>query len=241
MGGAPAAPHEGGRMKRPFRASLLLGVAMAVTSALSVALTPSPKAMAERAAFSLDGMIPVRFGSWQVDPGIVPLTPNPEQQGALERIYDQTLSRTYVDAAGRRVMLSIAYGGDQSKALQLHLPEVCYVAQGFQLVRDGSDRLATRYGVLPVQRLVARQQERNEPITYWITIGEHATRSGIEQKLRRLAYGLSGEIPDGMLVRVSSITNDEAGAWRLQDRFIAELLGALGAPERVRLIGSSRS
>ncbi|MBD8531269.1 MULTISPECIES: exosortase-associated protein EpsI, B-type [unclassified Massilia] len=225
-------------MNRRFLSSLLLGVAMAVASALSIALMPSPKAVAAQAAFSLEAMIPARFGAWRIDPHIIPLTPNPEQQGVLEKIYDQTLSRTYVDAAGRRVMLSIAYGGDQSKALQLHLPEVCYVAQGFELLRDGSDRLATRFGVLPVQRLVARQQERNEPITYWITIGEHATRSGIEQKLRRLAYGLSGEIPDGMLVRVSSISNDEPAAWRVQDRFIAELLAALGAPDRTRLIGS---
>ncbi|MEN3276833.1 MAG: hypothetical protein V7631_2623 [Massilia sp.] len=224
-------------MKRPFRANLLLGVAMAVTSALTVALTPSPKAMAERAAFSLDGMIPVRFGSWQVDPGIVPLTPNPEQQGALERIYDQTLSRTYVDAAGRRVMLSIAYGGDQSRALQLHLPEVCYVAQGFHLVSDDSGQIATPYGTLPVERLVARQGDRNEPITYWITIGDRATRSGIEQKLRRLAHGLSGDIPDGMLVRLSSITTDEPGAWRLHERFATELLAAVDAAGRTRLIG----
>jgi EpsI family protein len=225
-------------MKRPSLASLALGVAMAATSALTVALTPSPKVAQAQAAFSLEAMIPARFGTWRIDPHIVPLTPNPEQQGVLEKIYDQTLSRTYVDGAGRRVMLSIAYGGDQSKALQLHLPEVCYVAQGFQIVREGSDRLASPYGLLPVQRLVARQQQRNEPITYWITIGEHATRSGIEQKLRRLAYGLSGEIPDGMLVRVSSISNDEPGAWRVQDRFIADLLAALGGAERVRLIGS---
>jgi EpsI family protein len=135
-------------------------------------------------------------------------------------------------------MLSIAYGGDQSKALQLHLPEVCYVAQGFQLVSDGAGSLATPYGALPVKRLVARQQQRNEPITYWITIGDKATRSGIEQKLRRLAYGLSGEIPDGMLVRVSSIGTDAAGAYALQDRFVAELLAALDARDRARLIGA---
>jgi EpsI family protein len=233
--------HMSAHMSRHLLASVALGAAMVCSSALTGALTPSPKTAQAQAAFSLEAMIPSQFGAWRIDPDIVPLTPNPEQQGVLNKIYDQTLSRTYVDGAGRRVMLSIAYGGDQSKALQLHLPEVCYVAQGFQLVRDGSDRLATAFGVLPVQRLVARQQSRNEPITYWITIGEHATRSGIEQKLRRLAYGLSGEIPDGMLVRVSSITNDESGAWRLQDRFIAELLGSLDAAGRARLIGTGRS
>lgn len=169
----------------------------------------------------------------------MPLTPSPDQQGALARIYDQTLSRTYVDPAGRRVMLSIAYGGEQSRALQLHLPEVCYVAQGFQVAGEGSGELATRFGALPVQRLVASQGERNEPITYWITIGDRATRSGIEQKLRRLAYGLSGQIPDGMLVRISSITTDEPGAWRLHDRFAADLLDSLDAAGRKRLIGAA--
>lgn len=225
-------------MNRRLGASLVLGLAMTAASALTLALTPSPGAMAAQAAFSLDAMIPARFGSWRIDPSIVPLTANPEQQGALERIYDQTLSRTYVDDAGRRVMLSIAYGGDQSRALQLHLPEVCYVAQGFQVADEAVGQLATRFGALPVQRLVASQGDRNEPITYWITIGDRATRSGIEQKLRRLAYGLSGQIPDGMLVRISSITLDAPGAWRLHDRFAADLLDALAPPGRKRLIGA---
>jgi len=228
-------------MKRRFPASLAslaLGLAMAGTSALTGALTPGVKLAQGQAPFQLEAMIPQRFGAWQLDPSVVPLTPDPEQQGMLKKLYDQTLSRTYIDGDGRRVMLSIAYGGDQSKALQLHLPEVCYVAQGFQLVRDGSGSLATRYGALPVKRLVARQQGRNEPITYWITIGDKATRSGIEQKLRRLAYGLSGEIPDGMLVRVSSITTDESAAYALQDRFVADMLASLDAASRARLIGA---
>ena len=226
-------------MNRRLGASLVLGIVMAATSALTVALTPSPKAMAAKAAFSLEAMVPARFGSWQIDPTIVPLTPNPEQQGALEKIYDQTLSRTYVDNTGRRVMLSIAYGGDQSRALQLHLPEVCYVAQGFQVAGGSEGQMATRFGAVPVQRLVASLGDRNEPITYWITIGDRTTHSGIEQKLRRLAYGLSGQIPDGMLVRISNITLDAPGAWRLHDRFAAELLDAIGTPERTRLIGTA--
>lgn len=226
-------------MNRRFLASLVLGLGMAGTSALTGALTPGVRLAQGQAPFQLETMIPQRFGAWQLDPSVVPLTPDPEQQGMLKKLYDQTLSRTYIDAAGRRVMLSIAYGGDQSKALQLHLPEVCYVAQGFQLVRDGAGSLATQYGALPVKRLVARQGQRNEPITYWITIGDKATRSGIEQKLRRLAYGLSGEIPDGMLVRVSSIGMDDTRAYALQDQFVAEMLAGLDAPSRARLIGSS--
>jgi EpsI family protein len=224
--------------RRHLAISIVLGLAMAATSALTGALTPAPRAPLPHERFSLEQMIPQRFGAWTIDPSVVPLQPDPEQQGVLAKIYDQTLSRTYVDAYGQRVMLSIAYGGDQSRALQLHLPEVCYVAQGFELLEDSEGLLPTRHGRLPVKRLVARLGERNEPITYWITIGDKATKAGIQQKLRRLAYGLAGEIPDGMLVRVSTIGADRHAAWRVQDRFVVDLLAALAPQERAHLIGA---
>ncbi|MDK6077359.1 exosortase-associated protein EpsI, B-type [Massilia varians] len=225
-------------MNRRFAISVVLGLAMAGTSALTGALTPKPRVLQPHEQFSLEQMIPQRFGDWRIDPSVVPLAPDPEQQSMLEKIYDQTLSRTYINSQGQRVMLSIAYGGDQSKALQLHLPEVCYVAQGFQMQKDAEDNLTTRFGELPVKRLVARLHERNEPITYWITIGEHASRAGIQQKLHRLAYGLSGEIPDGMLVRVSTIQSNETQAYGVQDRFVAEMLGVMAPRDRTRLLGS---
>jgi EpsI family protein len=226
-------------MNRRFAASLVLGLAMAGTSALTGALTPKVKVAAAQQSFSLEQMIPASFAGWTLDASIVPLKPDPERQTMIEKLYDQTLSRTYVNSRGERVMLSIAYGGDQSKALQLHLPEVCYVAQGFQMVRSGDGQLATRFGELPVKRLVARQNERNEPITYWITIGDKAVMSGIEQKMQRLAYGLSGKIPDGMLVRVSTIQASAADAWRVQDRFVTEMLDVLAPKDRARLLGAA--
>jgi EpsI family protein len=136
-------------------------------------------------------------------------------------------------------MLSIAYGGDQSKQLQLHLPEVCYVAQGFDMVKDRRDELATGFGKVPVKRLVARLNSRNEPITYWITIGDKAVRSGLDQKMQRFVYGLSGRIPDGMLVRVSTIDTDEAGAYKVQDHFVEQMLVALDPHARTRLMGAA--
>lgn len=226
-------------MRRRFAASAVLGLAMAATSALTGALTPTQKLAQAQAPFRLEAMIPASFADWTVDASIVPLKVDPERQSVLEKIYDQTLSRTYVNRAGERVMLSIAYGGDQSRALQLHLPEVCYVAQGFDMLKVGEGALATRFGALPVKRLVARQNSRIEPITYWITVGDKAMQSSFQRKLQRLAYGLSGKIPDGMLVRVSTIQADEQGAYRLQDRFVGQMLDALDRQARVRLLGAS--
>jgi EpsI family protein len=237
--GDPAPLCEGAVMNRRFASSAVLGLAMAGTSALTGALTPTVRLSQAQAAFSLAHMIPARFADWTVDASVVPLQPDPERQSVLEKIYDQTLSRTYINSAGERVMLSIAYGGDQSRALQVHLPEVCYVAQGFDMLKVGEGALATRFGQVPVKRLVARQDSRNEPITYWITVGDKAINSSFEQKLQRLAYGLSGKIPDGMLVRVSTIQTDAQRAYQLQDRFVGQLLDALDPGGRVRLLGAA--
>ena len=225
-------------MTRGLAASMMLGLAMAATSALTGALTPTVKLSQMQAQFKLETMIPAAFSDWSVDATVVPVQVDPQRQSVLEKIYDQTLSRTYINKAGDRVMLSIAYGGDQSRALQLHLPEVCYAAQGFDMLKSGEGALATRFGALSVRRLVAKQNSRVEPITYWITVGDKAVKSSFERKLQRLAYGLSGKIPDGMLVRVSTIQADEPGAYRLQDRFVGQMLDVLDGKDRVRLLGT---
>lgn len=226
-------------MNRRILASVVLGAAMVCASALTGALTPTVRLAEQQGQFKLETMIPAAFGQWQVDASIVPLQADPEQQELLEKIYDQTLSRTYVDRDGQRVMLSIAYGGDQSRALQIHLPEVCYVAQGFDMLDSRNDILDTGHGMVPVKRLVAKQNARNEPITYWITVGDKAIKSGIEQKMQRFAYGLSGKIPDGMLVRVSTIGPDAASAYQVQDRFIKDMLAVVGGRDRIRLMGAA--
>ncbi|MFS2015741.1 exosortase-associated protein EpsI, B-type [Massilia sp. CT11-108] len=226
-------------MNRRFMASVVLGVAMAGTSALTGALTPKQKVAAVQERFDLEAMIPKRFGNWTVDNTVVPLTPDETQKELIATLYDQTLARTYVNDGGQRVMLSIAYGGDQSKQLQLHLPEVCYVAQGFDMVQDHKAELATHYGSVPVKRLVARQNARNEPITYWVTVGDKAVMSGLGQKYQRFLYGLTGKIPDGMLVRVSTIEADEHSAYRVQDRFVNQMLDAMSPHDRIKLLGAA--
>jgi EpsI family protein len=232
-------PAQGGDVNRKLLASIILGVAMVGTSALTGALTPTQRVAAVQDRFTLDAMIPKRFAGWTVDESIAPLTPDATQKELIAALYDQTLARTYVNAAGQRVMLSIAYGGDQSKQLQLHLPEVCYTAQGFQMVDNRPGQLPTQYGSVPVKRLVARQNARNEPITYWVTIGDRAVMSGLGQKYQRFLYGLSGKIPDGMLVRVSTIEPDKNAAYRVQDDFVNQMMDALSPKDRTRLLGAA--
>ncbi|MDO8894767.1 exosortase-associated protein EpsI, B-type [Nitrosomonas sp.] len=225
-------------MKKSLVTSIILGVMMASSGALTVALTPTNKIADLQEKIDLEIMIPSKFGDWKIDESIIPLQVDAETQAMLDKIYNQTLSRTYVNSLGERVMLSVAYGGDQSDNLAVHKPEVCYYAQGFEIMKTYAGELLTQYGKLPIKRLMAVKGNRNEPITYWVTVGNKAVLPGIEEKLQQLRYGLTGSVPDGMLVRVSSIDSDKDKAYQLQNIFIQDLLLTVDVKERTRLIGT---
>lgn len=220
-----------------YKVPLVLCILMLMSASLAVVATPTHRLAEKGGKVNLEAIVPTSFGGWKLDPSIIPVQVSPDVQAKLDKIYDQTLARTYVNGIGQRIMLSIAYGGDQSDAMQVHRPEICYAAQGFQIIRDGFGTLVTDYGTLPVKRLFATMGRRQEPITYWITIGDRPTYAGIRQKLTQLAYGLSGTIPDGMLVRVSSLDSNEEQAYKVQDDFVRSLLAAIDDRDRTRFTG----
>jgi len=211
---------------------------MVSSVALTMVITPTVKDADLRDKIDLEIIIPSTFGEWQIDKSIVPLQVDPRTQANLDKIYNQTLARTYVNSQGKRIMLSVAYGGDQSDNLSVHKPEVCYLAQGFEVTKAVAGELLTQYGALPVRRLLAVQGNRNEPITYWIVVGDKAVLSGLNEKLQQLRYGLNGSIPDGMLVRVSTIDPDKSQAYRIQEIFIQDMLTAIETKDLVRLTGT---
>ena len=219
-----------------WRAVVVLALML---SALAVAHAWRPtRHLADmRAKVDLEAVFPKQFGDWRIDDAIPVQLIAPDLQAVLDKIYNQVLSRTYVNANGDRVMLSVAYGGDQSDATRTHRPEVCYPAQGFQIMSGSSVSLDLGAQQLPVRQLVARQGGRNEPITYWITVGERVTTTGTQQKLAQLSYSTRGLIPDGMLVRVSTIDTDAARGFQVQQGFIEQLGQALPGAQRSLVIG----
>lgn len=219
-------------------APIIIGLLMVASSGLALKLKPEQRLADQEPAVKLEEVIPKQFGAWHLDTSIVPVNPSPDVKSRLDAIYSQTLARSYADGAGHRIMLSIAYGADQSgDGSQVHRPEFCYTAQGFQILSNRIGDMLTPFGQLPVRRLLAVQGPRNEPITYWITIGDKATLPGLSRKIQQIAYGLTGKVPDGMLVRVSSIDNNTEEAYRVQERFIADMLAGMDPSTRVRVAG----
>lgn len=222
---------------------LVIGIFMFAAAGMALALKPTHKVADGRPKVDLEVLIPQAFGDWKIDETIVPLIADPELQAKLDKIYNQTLTRTYINSKGERIMLSIAYGGDQSDSMAVHKPEVCYPAQGFQILkRPVVSNFSIDSGAsIPVKRLVATQGARIEPITYWTTVGDKVAVNGWKWKLQQMTYGLTGKIPDGLLFRISSIQADEANAYQLQDEFTRELLHAMSPGGRQRIIGNPSS
>ena len=114
----------------------------------------------------------------------------------------------------------------QSEATRAHRPEVCYAAQGLQIAGSRDAVFSTATHSVRVRHL-ARLGDRIEPISYWITVGDKVTISGTEQKVEQLSYSVRGVIPDGMLVRVSSIEPDTSQAYALHQAFVSAMTRAL--------------
>jgi EpsI family protein len=217
-------------------AALALMFAAAIAAAV---LTPRHYLAEERGAHvDLEHALPAAFGDWQLDERTPIAVVNPQSTELLSRLYEQTLSRVYVDRNGRAVMLAIAYGSDQRDGLALHYPEVCYPAQGHDVTSNHVGAIALPGGQIPVRRLETNfRGGRFEPVTYWTMLGDKLILGGVRKKLVELHYGLRGEIPDGLLFRVSSIGADSPDQFALQDRFVKDLLAAINPEYRLRLAG----
>jgi EpsI family protein len=223
----------------PLRRAIVLGAAMAAVSAGATIVMPKPQVTSSSQIPDVDAMLPAQFGRWSIDATMLPLTVSPDVAKMLSTIYDRTVSRTYVNDRGERIMLSVAYGANQSRALQLHKPEVCYVAQGFRISDVHTGQWQAGGLVIPTMHMVGAMGPRIEPVTYWLRIGEDIARGWLEQNRVRLKYGTRGMIPDGVLFRISNITSDTRAGFELQRQFVDELLGAMKPEARVFFVGAA--
>lgn len=207
-----------------------------MAAGMSMVLRPTHRVADDGQKIDLETMIPKKFGEWSVELQVGQII-NPQTSELINRIYTQTLSRTYINEAGDVIMLTIAYGADESDANQLHYPEVCYPAQGFQVLSNEEGVVKTDFGDIRVRRLLTVKGNRSEPLTYWTTVGNKVVRGSRETKLEKLRYGFHGQIPDGLLFRVSSITNNTESGYFIQQGFVGQLLAAMTENDRLKFSG----
>lgn len=225
----------------PTFKSLVLLALMLISAGLGMRLRPTISIANDLPPIDLEAMVPTAFGNWQDQPNFSNQIVDPQQKQVLDKIYSQTLSRAYVNPDGYRIMLSIAYGKNQSGTLQMHKPEICYPAQGFALASNKPGKLDLLGRPIAASRLETSLGQRFEPVTYWTVVGDHVTSTMTDKRLTEVRYAMRGRIPDGMLVRISSIDKDTASAHTIQSQFANAMIQAIAPEDRSRFAGKTQS
>lgn len=220
------------------RRDLFLGGGCAAAGGLAYWLKPRKRLVLLSGAKMAD-ILPLKFGDWSAENSDGLVQPK-DADGLAATLYSEMVGRIYHQAStGANIMMLVAYGDTQSDLLQLHRPEICYPAVGFNLVSAVKAKLELPGGrEVPVRHVVATAQDRQENIVYWARMGEYLPDSSNEQRRVRLATAMEGYIPDGALVRFSMVQPDSDKAFETMNNFILRLLKAISPAKRSALIGT---
>jgi EpsI family protein len=185
----------------------------------------------------LEEVIPERIGSWNFHSksGLVV----PPSDELSDQLYAQLLTRVYVAPDRPPIMLLVAQGNSQTGVIQVHRPEVCYPAGGYKLSNARQHQISTVAGKLSTVVFTATADERTEQLLYWTRVGRELPRSWAEQRWAVAKANFRGDIPDAVLVRVSSILVSADDAIPALEQFAESLVEALPTQLRPFLTGAA--
>lgn len=185
---------------------------------------------------ALDRLVPGRFGQWSaIEAGGVVVPPKSEMS---DKAYNDVLIRVYQGPEGAAVALLLAYGSLQGRDMQLHRPELCYPAAGFAI--KGAETLDLRLPNEPVisaRLLDTASQARPEQVLYWTRIGPDFPTTQLAQRWSVLRQNLQGQVPDGILVRTSTVAEDSSAAMPVLRSFVEAMMHDSPPATRKLLIG----
>ena len=207
------------------RRELILGSLFLTAAGVTAARMPD-RPINYLGKHKLEHIVPETIGRWKFvsSSGLVLPT---EDQLALT-LYSQQLTRVYWDRVGPPVMLLIAAGNNQTGFLQVHRPEVCYSAAGYEL--GDAEPQSVRFGdgrELVANKLRATREGQSEWMLYWTRVGNQIPATWAKQRLAIAVDNLNQIIPDAMLVRASSIMTDGEEAERVLGEFIQSLVASV--------------
>nr|WP_279380413.1 exosortase C-terminal domain/associated protein EpsI [Polymorphobacter multimanifer] len=213
-------------------------VAAAQIGTAVAAYAATPRALpAALTRTRIDDLVPETIGDWRFvsAAGVIATTEAADTEG-----YDQLLKRFYRAPGQPDIMLLMAYGNTQGGSLQLHRPETCFPAQGFGLSEFRAVALDfDTPHTIQARAFTARRDDRIERLLYWTRIGGAFPRTSAEEYLAILQGLGQGTVPDGMLVRISSLGSDIAASDRAIMRFVSAMIGMARPDGRELLVGQA--
>jgi EpsI family protein len=221
---------------------MLIGAACLAGGAAGLGLKPRRHVTLLQKGQTLSRLIPAVLPGWtsrDVSDFVAPKEPD----SLAAQLYSQTVGRVYSRLSdGAALMMMLAYGDTQSDDLQLHRPEVCYPAFGFEIKRNVVLPLQIGAGVtVPSRALLAVAPQGRETVVYWSRLGEFMPLDRRQQQIARFRTALKGDVADGVLARFSVSESDGPAAVGLIEDFVPALLRATPRSARAVLIGRARA
>jgi EpsI family protein len=218
------------------RRSLIIGAGLTLCGGLTY--FNRPRKIAEPISdANFTKLIPSKVGAWTSRSSAELILPPPDELS--EKLYENIETRIFEGPGLPPIMFLIAYSSLQRNDIQVHRPEVCYPAAGLPITKNipmisqiGDRKLDTRF-------LIADRGGPKEMILYWTRVGESFPLDWREQRIEMAKANLSGVMPDGALVRFSTIADSESDAQKILRDFATEMKKTLAPKTHKIFFGHS--
>lgn len=211
------------------RRNLLIGGVLLSASGIAFARQPEIAAPPIQAKL-FRSLVPTQFGAWRAIDASDVILPPPD--ALRDRIYDNLVTRTFVAPGRAPVMLLLAYNNVQDGMLQVHRPETCYPVGGFKLSETQQVTLGDGANPIPANFFTAVGPDRVEQVAYFTRLGSAYPQTWAQQRLSVMRANLAGDIPDGMMMRVSLLGPNATAALAELENFANSFIAA--SPPRLR-------
>lgn len=222
---------------RLSRRHLLIGAGLLGTAAVARGMVPrTPYDLLGKQ--KLETMIPEKIGPWAFasKTGLV----IPPQDELVAMTYAQLLTRVYTSADHLPMMLLVAQSPGQDGVLQIHRPEFCYPASGYTLTQAPMHAMQVAPGQpVPTRAFTATGADRIEQLAYWTRVGRELPTSWAQQRWAVAEANFRGEIPDAVLVRISTVSPDNDQAFEQIEEFARMMVASVAPKSRPVLVGSA--
>ena len=203
------------------RRHLVMGAAMLAVAGTTFARMPR-RQYSNIPDKQFEDMFPKAFADWRLMGASEMILP---PEGDLSaKLYQHVLTRTYKNGQGDAVMFLVAYNSEQVNNVQIHRPEICYSASGFDITDSKPYSLPVGQDkIVPARIVRAERVTRTENIIYWTRIGDEFPQTWADQRIAMTKANLKGFYADGLLVRASNIDNDEHKSVAIVSRFLSDM------------------
>ncbi|KEZ15280.1 Methanolan biosynthesis EpsI [Sphingobium yanoikuyae] len=217
------------------RRDMVIGSMVLAASGAALALRPRP--MSKSAPTTPNPSIPNQIGAFRESRPLGFILP---AAGPLTRkTYVDVMTRLYQAEGSPALMLLIAQGRAEDAGMTVHRPDRCYRASGFDVEWKADVRLPPPFPPEAQARmLTARRDGRSEQIFFWTRIGTYFPASAFQQRIANIRENLAGILPQGILLRLSVVSEDETAGFDLLTSFHDALINAMTKSSRNQLLGS---